>query len=230
MERPVCHYCRRPGHFIRDCRTRMRDMEQQARQSNGNQASTSGSASAPSAPSAIVPYQPPSNDVRNQTFGNSSNEYNGGYGNGYGGYNNNYRRPWNTDRYDKSDKVEKMWNWMSEEMQERERIKKEKEIAIKKEEDDRRKREEDEKRLAEAKEKEEFKASIELMVQSQMRSVCEEVLGRKVVDGERLVAAATTEVRQRTEAVAKTNQVDEVLREKDEEIVRLKEAMAEMQR
>ncbi|GBG67000.1 hypothetical protein CBR_g74686 [Chara braunii] len=65
------------------------------------------------------------------------------------------------------------------------------------------------------------------MVQNQMRSVCEELLGKKV---ECSVTATTTEVRRRTEADAKTNQEGELLGKKEEEIVRLKEAMAEMQR
>ncbi|GBG69789.1 hypothetical protein CBR_g4619 [Chara braunii] len=121
-----------------------------------------------------------------------------------------------------------MWSWMSEEMQERQRNKKEKEIAVKKVEEDRRKKDEEERRLADAKEKEEFKAGIGLMVQSQMRSVCEEVPGRKVVEGERPVAATTTEIRRRTEAIAKENQEREELRKKEEEIVKLKEAMTEM--
>ncbi|GBG80180.1 hypothetical protein CBR_g30546 [Chara braunii] len=221
-------------HFIRECRTRMRDMEQQTRQGgNNNQASASTSNSNPILPSpgAIVPYKAPSQDVRNnQGSGSSNGGYNGDYNAGYGSYyNNNYRRPWYSDQRDKNERVEKMCNWMSGEMEERERIKKEKEEAARKEEAAKKEKEIEEKKLAEAKEKEDFKESIGRMVQSQMRYVCEEVLGRKVGEGERLTVSTAAEIRRRTEAEILKSHESEEIQKKDEEILKLKKAMADLQ-
>ncbi|GBG74660.1 hypothetical protein CBR_g19068 [Chara braunii] len=85
-------------------------------------------------------------------------------------------------------------------------------------------------RVTEAKDKEEFKASIGKMVESQVRSVCEEVLGRKIGEGERPLAATTAEIRRRTYVEAQMNHEGEDLRKKEDEIVRLKQTMAEMQK
>ncbi|GBG87921.1 hypothetical protein CBR_g46289 [Chara braunii] len=233
MERPLCHYCQRPGHFIRDCRTRMRDSEQRPRQAGNNQASSSGS---PSAQRALVPYQAPSNDVRNHhSFGGNGGGSNGGYGGGYGGSGDyeNYQRPWSSDYNDRNGKVEKMWSWMAEEIEERQRLKREKEENKRKEEEERRRAEAEEKRLAEIKDKDEFKASIGKMVETQMHSVCEEVLGKKGSQGEQPVLPTTIEIRRRTastEAEGKTISESDSLLAKDEEIARLKQAVADMQR
>ncbi|GBG83410.1 hypothetical protein CBR_g37124 [Chara braunii] len=201
----------------------MRDMEQQARQANGNQASTSGFAPVLPTPGAMVPYQAPLNDVRNDPATGSGN---GGYYGGYSGGYNNYRRPWYSEPRDKNEKVEKMWSWMSEEMEERQRLRREREAVIKKELEEKKKKEDEEKRLAEIKDKEDFKTSIGKMVESQMRTVCQEVLGKKVGEGERLVLATTAEIHRRTDA----NHDSQEIQKKDEEIIRLKQTMAEMQR
>ncbi|GBG88648.1 hypothetical protein CBR_g48179 [Chara braunii] len=115
-------------------------------------------------------------------------------------------------------------------MEERQRIKKEREAIIKKEQEEKKKKEDEEKRLAEIKDKEDFKTSIGKMVESQMRSVCEEVLGRRTGEGERPLLATTAEICRRTDAEAAKSQDNIELLRKDEEITRLKQAMAEMQR
>ncbi|GBG65166.1 hypothetical protein CBR_g49962 [Chara braunii] len=123
-----------------------------------------------------------------------------------------------------------MWSWMAEEIEERQRLKKEKEEAKKKEEDEKIKKEAEVKQPAEAKDKDDFKASIGRMVQEQMCTVCEEVLGRKVRQDERPFVAVTTEIRRRADADSQKAVEDEVLRKKDLEIGRLKQMVAETQR
>ncbi|GBG59567.1 hypothetical protein CBR_g49827 [Chara braunii] len=191
----------------------------------------------------IVPYQTPSNDVRNNRGsggyyegsgggynngynGDNNGGYNGAYNSGYsgtynGGHNNGYRRPWQPDQ---REKVKKMWNWMSGEMEERERVRKEKEEVAKKEEDAKKAKELEEKRLAEAKDKEDFKASIGQMVEGQMRRVCEDLLGKKVGEGVRLIATPTEEVQRRIKNKTQKNLTQDEHKKKDEEIARLKQA------
>ncbi|GBG89709.1 hypothetical protein CBR_g49562 [Chara braunii] len=211
------------------CRTRMRDMERQANQAN--QASSSNAASAPilPAPGAIIPYQAPSNDVRHYQ---GTGGYNGGSNSGYnsGGYNNSYRRSWNSGQSYQGDKVERMWNWMSEELAERERTKREKDEATKKENEAKQQKEAEEMKLADKREKEEFKASIGLMVHNQMKQVCEEVLGKKMGDGDLMISKTVDEIRRRAEAEKPNDKDMDACRKKDEEIFRLKCSMAELQR
>ncbi|GBG91830.1 hypothetical protein CBR_g53721 [Chara braunii] len=208
-------------------------MDQQARQAGGNQASTSASAPGPSASGAIVPYQALSNDVRNdQTHGSSGGGYNGGYGGRYGGSGGygNYRRPWYSQPSDKNDKVDKMRSWMSEEIQERQRLKREKEECKRKEKEDKRKKEAEGKRLAEIKDKEDFKASIGKMVETRMRSVCEEVLGMKTVQGEQPAIVMAAQIRRRADVDSQKALETDALQSKEEEIARLKKAVADLQR
>ncbi|GBG73801.1 hypothetical protein CBR_g17140 [Chara braunii] len=212
----------------------MQDMERQSNQANqgyqGNQAnlaSSSNSVSISQAPGAIVPYQASTNENReNQGYGGYGGNYNNGYG---GGYNGGYRRPWNPEQRDRNEQIDKMWSWMSGEMQEKDQLRKEREEATRKEEEAKKVREIEEKRLAEAKDKEDFNASIGQMVDNQMRRVCEEVLGKKVGKGERSLTPATEEIRKRTEAEKKKRYAEEEIRRKDEEIVRLKCEMANIQ-
>ncbi|GBG58908.1 hypothetical protein CBR_g24259 [Chara braunii] len=209
----------------------MRDMEQRSRLGGGNQASWS---EIPSAQRAMVPYQAPSSDVRNDRGSESSGGgYAGGYGGSYGGSGGygGYRRPWYPD--DANSKVERMWSWMTEEIEERQRIKKEKEEIKRKEEEEKKSKEEEEKRVADQKDKEEFKASIGKAVEAQMRVVCEEVLGRKVGQGKQPVVSVTTEIRRRAIDIdAKGKKIAEMesIRTKDEEIAKLKRTIADMQR
>ncbi|GBG58681.1 hypothetical protein CBR_g82 [Chara braunii] len=125
-----------------------------------------------------------------------------------------------------------MWSWMAEEIEERQRIKKEKEEIKRKEEEEKKRKEEKEKRVADQKDKE-FKASIGKAVEAQMRVVCEEVLGRKVGQGEQPAVSATAEIRRRAvdiDADGKKIAEMESIRTKDEEIAKLKRTIADMQR
>ncbi|GBG91251.1 hypothetical protein CBR_g52137 [Chara braunii] len=122
---------------------------------------------------------------------------------------------------------------MAEEIEERQQLKREKEENKKKEEEEKKRKEEEDKRIAEQKDKEDFKASIGKTIETQMRVVCEEVLGRKVGQGEQLILSATAKIRRHTmdnDSGAKKASEMEVLRTNDDEIVKLKRMVADMQR
>ncbi|GBG90984.1 hypothetical protein CBR_g51642 [Chara braunii] len=204
-------------------------MEQQANQFNrANQALSSNLALILQAPSAIVPYQELSQDVRvNQGIGGQAGGYDGGFNSGgssggyNGGYNEGYngRRSWNSDY--RHDKVDRMWTWMSAEMAERKSIKKEKEGAARREEELRMKNEAEEKKCKKEKDKEGFKTSIGCMVGSQMKWVCEEVLGKQVEIREPFVISTTEDGRRRTSNHSKKDLEDDASKRKDEEIQKL---------
>ncbi|GBG78687.1 hypothetical protein CBR_g27911 [Chara braunii] len=103
--------------------------------------------------------------------------YNGGYGN-----NQRYNRQWTggyRDReQERDDKVNRMYNLLSEQMEEREQRKQE--IENKKRLEEEKKKDEEEKRAQAIKDREQHEARLGKIVRTSVKAVCESALGRKV--------------------------------------------------
>ncbi|GBG76724.1 hypothetical protein CBR_g22942 [Chara braunii] len=212
----VCHHCKQPGHFVRDC---------QLRQVPNVVALLGGNGGAPaqdndgllSTPNAIVPYRPPAaNGGQNKGSRHNSNHgtnqgnkgYNNqGYDNGYNqGYSNNYgrtgyqqrpRNNWWTDNREreKNERFDKVWGWFSEEMENKDKERRAKEEKLEEEEEKRKVQAAEEERAKAKKERKEFERSLERMVKDNMKEVCQEVLGKKASTSRVSTAGCVMEAR-----------------------------------
>ncbi|GBG85930.1 hypothetical protein CBR_g40743 [Chara braunii] len=138
---------------------------------------------------AIVPYQAPQNQGYggdNERYGNGS--YNGGnrsYNTGSGGgYNNGSRYPrnWSNNNRDREhdERFEQIYGLLSEQAEEREQRKREAAGLVSLEEEKKRLQAEEEKRVEERKEREQQEARLGLIVRTNVKTVSESALGRKV--------------------------------------------------
>ncbi|GBG79344.1 hypothetical protein CBR_g29494 [Chara braunii] len=135
--------------------------------------------------SAIVPYQGPQsrNDggsgYNNGSYNSGSNSYNRGYDN-----NQRYNRQWTggyRDReQERDDKVNRMYDLLSEQMEKREQCKREIENQKRLEEEKNKLKDEEEKRAQAIKDREQHEARLGKIVRTSVKAVCESALGRKV--------------------------------------------------
>ncbi|GBG83271.1 hypothetical protein CBR_g36886 [Chara braunii] len=202
----VYHFCRLPGHFIRECPFRNcpngAEMAAniQGAMNGGTRNEVSGLLPAPASSSssssqmaaasgtsnAIVSYQPP----QGRSVNNAGSNY-GGYSNygGGGGYRGNqgyggqrFPKPWGGGyrERDNDDRFDKIYGLLSEQAEERE-CKEQEAAKLELLEAEKKKLQAEEERNTQArKEKELHEVRLGKIVRSSMKSVCESVLGKKV--------------------------------------------------
>ncbi|GBG60021.1 hypothetical protein CBR_g352 [Chara braunii] len=176
----TCHFCKLPGHFIRECpfRGQPNGAEMAARiqgsLGGGGRSDGGGLLPAPSSSNAIVPYVAP----QNKGYANSN--YNGGQDNG----GQRYSRPWNggyRDRErDRDEKIDRLYALMSEQIEEQEKQKHEAAKLELLQEEKKRLQAEEDKWIQAAKDREQQEARLGHIVRSSVKAVCESALGRKV--------------------------------------------------
>ncbi|GBG72788.1 hypothetical protein CBR_g12356 [Chara braunii] len=88
----------------------------------------------------------------------------------------------------RDDRFEKMWGFVNKEMEEKERLAKERDRKQKEEEERKRQQEQDEKRQKEQQEKMKFQTNLRKLIKGSMTEVCESILGKKVAPTENVCA------------------------------------------
>ncbi|GBG75379.1 hypothetical protein CBR_g20009 [Chara braunii] len=96
-----------------------------------------------------------------------------------------------------------MWGFVSKEMEEKERLMKEREKKQKEEEEKKRQQEKDEKRQKEQQEKVDFQANLGKLIKRSMVEVCESILGKKVAPTENVCVEIDIELRRQAIAAGK---------------------------
>ncbi|GBG82056.1 hypothetical protein CBR_g34335 [Chara braunii] len=242
--RNVCHFCQLPGHFTWECPFRF--------QPNGAEMSArirDGGAPAPgrgdsngllppraqgaSTSNAIVPYQ----QAQNRSYSGGSGNYNsGGYNGGHysrgGGYNEGqrYSRQWsggynNRDREkDCVDKIDRMYNLRSDQVEEREQKKQENAKLELLEEEKKKLQAEEERRQQANKEKEQQEARLGRIVRTNDDNEVDKL--RKELEELRARSLGTS-TESRVEALRKEKEA--LLKKKDQETEeRLRNEIAEL--
>ncbi|GBG65065.1 hypothetical protein CBR_g49137 [Chara braunii] len=228
----VCHHCRQPGHFIRDCQLRQIPNLAALLIGNGGE----GGANTPQdndgllpAPNALVPYKPPQANGEQNDGGRynqgANHGYRGQHGQGYGnnqahgnnfyrgGYQQRPRNNWwgeNRER-ETDDRLEKVWGWYSEEMEAKDKERRAKEEKLKEEEEKKRIQAIEDERAKAKREREEFEQSIGKMVRESMKEVCGAVIGKKATTSQ--VFTTTIDVVDKSDEV---RQVDEQRKQQQE--------------
>ncbi|GBG81415.1 hypothetical protein CBR_g32091 [Chara braunii] len=103
----------------------------------------------------------------------------------------------------RADRFERMWGFVSKEMEENERLVKEREKKRKEEEENKRQQEQDEKRRKEQQEKEDFQVNLGKLIKGSTAEVCESILGKKVAPTESVCAEIHIELRRQAIAAGK---------------------------
>ncbi|GBG84274.1 hypothetical protein CBR_g38245 [Chara braunii] len=221
-----------PGHFVRD--SQLRQIPNVAALLSGN--GGEGAANGPHdndgllpAPNALVPYRPPQvnggqsdgsrqNQGANHGYGSQQGQ---GYGNNQAQGSNYYRggyqqRPlsnwWSENRErERDDKLEKVWGWYSEEMEAKDRERRDKEQKLKEEEEKEIIQAIEEERAKAKRECEEFEQSIDKMVRESMKEVCGEVVRKKANTSQASVATVDA-----VDRSFEARQVDELRKQQEE--------------
>ncbi|GBG68563.1 hypothetical protein CBR_g3108 [Chara braunii] len=189
----VCHHCKQPGHFIRDCQ--LRQIPNVAALLGGNRGDANREPAPQDidgllpAPNAIVPYRAPAaNGGRREATRTGSNQ---GYGITHNGW-------WAENRErEKEDKFNRVWSWYSEEMDNKEREKQAREQKLREEEELKKLQQVEEERSKAKKEREDFERSIGRMVKDNMKEVCDQVLGKKAGSNQGTTVGISSEAQSR---------------------------------
>ncbi|GBG82256.1 hypothetical protein CBR_g34539 [Chara braunii] len=210
----VCHHCRLPGHFVRDCQLRGIPNAAELVAGNNGASSSDGLLPAPDASTstAIVPYQGGANQ---QSGGQVSGNYSYGRGSYYlQGY-QRYSKSWNGQYRDRdNEKFEKLYGLLHEQVEERDAKKKEAMLTQKAEKDKA-------KSSAEQKEKEKHELAMAHLVRENIKIICEKALGKKVdlpEDGESEVAQLRRELealKARSLEPAKESELERLKKERE---------------